>query len=243
MGVWIIKSKTNILAKVILLLKMSTNAPEIVEKQLSELQKSLYRYRNGETVSLMEKEGIRYGKNYGLRFAEILEVARAFDRNHEFAGVLRTLDVREYQLIAMLLDDWSVYRPEEVVALCSAFRYQEEAEFAARYALAQDAGGWEICQLLMVAAEKYARMTGNLLLARLSMAVAGGPPDGAKYISLLRRQLAGLDSFDRSIAVCASALAKVSEANRQLIEELVKELKNSNERQLLLVAYEIEIRL
>lgn len=222
---------------------MQTNAPEIPDGLLSKLRRSLYRYRNGEMVALMEKEGILYGKSYGLRFAEIKEVAGSFTRNHLFAVALREFDIREYQLIALLLDEWEGYRPEEIVVLCKAFKYQEQAEFAAKYAFGGYPGGWEICQLLLEAPEKYARMTGNLLLARLSIEVAGGPPDSAKYIQLLRGQLAGIDSFDRSIAVCAAALAAMSPANRQQIAALVEELKNRNERTLLLIAYEIEIRL
>ncbi|MCF8295141.1 MAG: hypothetical protein K9I34_03670 [Bacteroidales bacterium] len=220
-------------------------AKEVNPFKLEEifLRKQLYRYRNGQIVELMENQGIRYAVNYGLRYAEILSIAEVMPRNQAFSSHLFKSEIREFKMISHLLEEFDKESEHDILEKCKAFQYQEQAEFVARHAYAEYPQAWNLCQLLLQENTGYARMTGNLLLARLSHSQAFGYPENNQFSELLIRQSDQMESFDRSLAIAATALAKLDEHARHKIIQWVGQMRTRSERHLLLLAYEIELGL
>lgn len=74
-----------------------------VQKQVQEIKQMIYLKMNGVTVEQMEKNGIRYAKNYGVSLPEIKQLSGRYTENMVLARALWGERIRETMLLATFL--------------------------------------------------------------------------------------------------------------------------------------------
>lgn len=93
------------------------------------LMKSMRRERNGAVADAMCTS--RSGLNYGVSLPTVREIARAEEKDYDFAKMLWTQDVRELRLAALHIADPEQLTAEEFALWAEGIRDEELAEEAA----------------------------------------------------------------------------------------------------------------
>jgi hypothetical protein len=221
---------------------MNDNSPDY-SKVLISLKRKFFRYRNGQVVDLMQQAGCHHTMSYGLNHQNILNIARSMEKDHLLAEHLFRKEIREFQLISFLLEDFEKQSLTSIITKIESVNHSEYIEFSVRYVYANHPEAWNLCQLLVQSKHYYARMAGNLLLARLSQISRElFLPDFDFEVSL-RLQIQQCISFDRPLALALAAWSTLSKDYTPQVMKIIDELRTRNERHLLLMAEEISTRM
>lgn len=212
-------------------------------KVLINLKRKFYRYRNGQVVELMSQGGCDHPVSYGLNHQNLLNIAAGMPKDQDLSEHLFLQSVREFQLLSFLLEDYSVTDLEDIRKKLETVKHLEYIEFGVRYGYESHPQAWKLCQLLMKSDYTYARMAGNLLLARLSQSVVYEGENHPEFENELMSQLQECVSFDRPLALAVAGWLNLSEDNQQKLPNILSLLRTSGERSLLLMAEEIATRM
>lgn len=210
---------------------------------LINLKRKFYRYRNGQVVELMSQGGCDHPVSYGLSHQNLLNIASGMMKDQDFSDHLFGQSVREFQLLSFLLEDHSRMSLAEIVRKLEAINHLEYIEFGVRYAYEKHPEGWTLCQLLMQSAHPYARMAGNLLLARLSHSIERNGESHSEFETELMQQLQNCASFDRPLALAIAGWLSLSDENQRKLPEILHILRTREDRSMLLMAEEISTRI
>lgn len=212
-------------------------------KVLINLKRKFYRYRNGQVVDLMNQGGCMYAFSYGLNHQNLLNIASGMPKDQALAKHLFEQSVREFQLLSFLLEDYSLINLNDILQKMESVTHLEYAEFAVRYGYEKHPDAWSLCQLLMKSKAGYARMAGNLLLARLSQSVNYDCGSHSELESELMNQLQSGAAFDRPLALAVAGWLTLSAENRSKMPHILETLRTRGEQSLLLMAEEISTRM
>lgn len=104
----------------------------MIEEQVKSIRVRLRLAMNGVISSSMREKGIRYRLNFGVPLPEIREIARAYSPDPELAAALWKEDIREFKILATLLQPAASFSCEEALAWVKEIPYPEIAEQASR---------------------------------------------------------------------------------------------------------------
>lgn len=104
----------------------------MIEEQIKSIRVRLRLAMNGVISSSMREKGIRYRLNFGVPLPEIREIARAYPPDSQLAAALWKEDIREFKILATLLQPAASFTCEEAMAWVKEIPYPEIAEQASR---------------------------------------------------------------------------------------------------------------
>lgn len=161
----------------------------MIQEQIKSIRVRLRLAMNGVISSSMREKGIRYRLNFGVPLPEIREIARAYSPDPQLADALWKEDIREFKILATLLQPAASFPRQEAMAWVKEIPYPEIAEQASRNLFskmeAPDRFAADLFDLAEEAAQKegkgspYVRQVAFLTLAH---ALATGlllPPTGS----------------------------------------------------------------
>lgn len=161
---------------------------ELIKEIRTELRLSM----NGVVSQSMREKGIVYKLNFGVELPRLKELARRHGKNHELAQALWKEDIREFKILAGMLQPVDTFFPEIADIWVEDIRYPEIAELTCmnlfQYLPYAPAKAFE----WMADGREYFETCGFLLAARLF----------AKGLGLSER--AEMEFFDQASAVLQS---------------------------------------
>lgn len=104
-----------------------------IESELKKVKKEIYLSMNGVCAEEMAQKGIIYDQNYGVRFIRIKELALKHTPNFELAERLWYQNIREMQLLALLLMPVEEFSYENALEWNERITTIELAEIASFY--------------------------------------------------------------------------------------------------------------
>lgn len=97
---------------------------ELIREIRTELRLSM----NGVVSQSMREKGIAYKLNFGVELPRLKELAARYGKNHELAQALWKEDVREFKILAGMLQPVDTFFPEIADIWVEDIRYPEIAE-------------------------------------------------------------------------------------------------------------------
>ena len=76
---------------------------EDTTEKLKELKSQLRLFMNGVVSQSMRDKGLVYKLNFGVEYSRIKEIASGYEKNHDLAQALWKEDIREFKILAGLL--------------------------------------------------------------------------------------------------------------------------------------------
>lgn len=104
----------------------------MIEEQLKSIRTRLRLAMNGVISTSMREKGIRYRLNFGVPLPEIRTIAAAYTPDAGLAAALWKEDIREFKILATLLQPSAAFTPEQAVGWVKEIPYPEIAEQASR---------------------------------------------------------------------------------------------------------------
>lgn len=99
-----------------------------MQNTLKEIENDLRRAMNGVIANSMREKGIVYKLNFGVALPEIKEIARKYDKDAALAEALWQEDIREFNILATLLQPVDSFSSDQAKRWISEIPYQEVAE-------------------------------------------------------------------------------------------------------------------
>lgn len=112
--------------------QMTTTHSPMIAEQLKSIRTRLRLAMNGVISASMREKGIRYRLNFGVPLPEIRAIAAAYTPDAGLAAALWKEDIREFKILATLLQPSASFTNEEAVAWVKEIPYPEIAEQASR---------------------------------------------------------------------------------------------------------------
>lgn len=103
-----------------------------MQEEIREIRQQLRAAMNGVTATSMREKGIFYRMNFGVSYPEIKVIARRHEPSVELASVLWREDVREFKILATLLQPADAFPSSEADRWVREIPYLEIAEHCAR---------------------------------------------------------------------------------------------------------------
>lgn len=100
----------------------------MIEDEIREIRIQLRRAMNGVTSTSMREKGINYALNFGVSIPEIKQIAATHEPNAELAEALWKEDIREFKILATLLQPVDTFTHEQVQQWVEEIPYLEIAE-------------------------------------------------------------------------------------------------------------------
>lgn len=134
---------------------------ELIREIRTELRLSM----NGPVSQSMREKGVVYKLNFGVELPRLKELASRYGKNHELAQSLWKEDIREFKILAAMIQPVDTFYPEIADIWVEEIRYPEIAELTCMnlfqylpYApakafewIADDREYFETCGLLLAA--------------------------------------------------------------------------------------------
>lgn len=142
----------------------------MIEEQLKSIRTRLRLAMNGVISTSMREKGIRYRLNFGVPLPEIRTIAAAYTPDAGLAAALWKEDIREFKILATLLQPSAAFTPEQAVGWVKEIPYPEIAEQASRNLFSKIEASDRLVEMLfdLSATEScpYARQVAFLTLAQ-----------------------------------------------------------------------------
>lgn len=142
----------------------------MIEEQLKSIRTRLRLAMNGVISTSMREKGIRYRLNFGVPLPEIRAIAGAYTPDADLAAALWKEDIREFKILATLLQPPASFTPEQAVGWIKEIPYPEIAEQASRNLFSKMEAADRLVGMLFELSEKetcpYARQVAFLTLAQ-----------------------------------------------------------------------------
>lgn len=99
-----------------------------MQEKIKEIRTRLRLGMNGVVSQSMREKGVVYKLNFGLLLPQIREIAASFSKEAALAGALWKEDIREFKILATLLQPEEEYQWNDALQWISQIPYQEIAE-------------------------------------------------------------------------------------------------------------------
>lgn len=117
---------------------------ETLNKEISQIKNKIMLSMNGICAETMLNSGFNYGKNFGVSWNRLCEIASSFEQNYDLAIRLWNIDIRETKLIAtkicppeMLdgnnINDWISEINNSELAEISAIMFAKNTQLTKNY--------------------------------------------------------------------------------------------------------------
>lgn len=100
----------------------------MVEDKVKEIRNSLRLAMNGVVSTSMREKGVVYKLNFGVSYPEIKQIAASFEQDAELAAALWKEDIREFKILASMLQPVAVFTNEQAKQWIKEIPYPEIAE-------------------------------------------------------------------------------------------------------------------
>ncbi len=120
---------------------------------------------NGVVSASMRGQGIAYKLNFGVSLPKIKEIASYYPKDAALAGYLWEQDVREFKILATLLQPWESFTKEQAERWVAGIRYQEIAEQYCKNLMQHLPFAQEIAADWIFCDKEYTAVCGFLLYA------------------------------------------------------------------------------
>lgn len=108
----------------------------MLQDQLREIRTQLRMAMNGVISTSMREKGVVYKLNFGVPLPEIKQIAARHESNSELAAALWKEDIREFKLLAPLLQPVGEFSFKQAEQWVKEIPYLEIAEQCSRTLLA-----------------------------------------------------------------------------------------------------------
>lgn len=137
-----------------------------MQDRLREIRQRLRLAMNGVVAASMREKGVVYKLNFGVPVPELRQIAASYEKDAALAATLWKKDIREFKILAILLQPAEELSVAEARRWVKAIPYPEIAELAARYLFSRMPGAdaWAL-DLLEQEGDKYAVQVAFLTLA------------------------------------------------------------------------------
>ncbi len=140
------------------------NNGDKIKEELREIRVSLRLAMNGVISSSMRDKGMHYKLNFGVPLLEVKQIAGRYHSDSELAAALWKEDIREFKLLAPLLQPVNQYSRETALEWISEIPYPEIAEQCSRYLFAELPDAYPLALSLFDRPDlKYARFVAFLI--------------------------------------------------------------------------------
>lgn len=99
-----------------------------MQEKIKAIRTHLRLGMNGVVSQSMREKGVVYKLNFGLLLPQIRKIAASFEKEPALAGALWKEDIREFKILATLLQPEEEYRWDDALQWISQIPYQEIAE-------------------------------------------------------------------------------------------------------------------
>lgn len=100
----------------------------MIEDEIKEIRIQLRRAMNGVTSTSMREKGVHYKLNFGVPIPEIKQIAATHEPNAALAEALWKEDIREFKILATLLQPVDTFTNEQAERWIEKIHYLEIAE-------------------------------------------------------------------------------------------------------------------
>lgn len=155
-----------------------------LHEEIKMIRVELRSIMNGVTAASMREKGVHYKINFGASVPDIQRIASQHQLNAELARILWDEDIREFKILATMLQPAEAFTVEEAINWINAIPYLEIAEHCCRNLFSKMTQANELISKLFQKEEvPHARMVAflvgvNLLAQKKNM-------DGATVSMLL----------------------------------------------------------
>ena len=104
----------------------------MVEDKIKEIRKCLRLAMNGVISSSMREKGVVYKLNFGVPYPEIKQIAASFEQDDELASALWKEDIREFKIMATLLQPVESFTCERAKEWIKEIPHLEIAEYCSK---------------------------------------------------------------------------------------------------------------
>lgn len=139
-----------------------------MQNELRTIRTQLRLAMNGVIATSMREKGMKYKLNFGVPIPEIREIAKLHTPDSDLAAALWKEDIREFKIIATLLQPADAFSLEQALQWVQEIPYPEIAEQASRNLFSRIPDAQKLInRLLSEENSRYARMVAFLVGARL----------------------------------------------------------------------------
>lgn len=139
-----------------------------MENELRAIRTQLRLAMNGVIAASMREKGMTYKLNFGVPLPEIREIAKLHTPDAALAGALWKEDIREFKIIATLLQPVDAFSLEQARQWVREIPYPEIAEQASRNLFSRLPEAEKLVKILLSEEKStYARTVAFLVGARL----------------------------------------------------------------------------
>lgn len=212
----------------------------ILETKWQEIRQKIKSFQSGATAEGMYANPQEEWINFGLDIRQIISIARTSEADESLAQYLQTKKIREAQILALFLIPSASVSPASIAKWSQSLMHQEQAEVWVQYILQDLADAWTLCLPLLEQENYFARMTGNILTAKLATRIA--IPNGFA-LPLSHRIITSAFNethFNRSIAFALAQLYLHYPESRESVVQFINETGQSSQRNLPWIAEEIK---
>ena len=103
---------------------------ETLNKEISQIKNKIMLSMNGICAEKMQNSGFNYGKNFGVSWDRLCEIASAYEQNWDLAIRLWNIDIRETKLIATKICSPEMLNEKNIYEWISGINNSELAEKA-----------------------------------------------------------------------------------------------------------------
>lgn len=105
----------------------------VAEKQVKAIRRQLRLAMNGVVSTSMREKGMVYALNYGVPYLEVKRIAAGYEPDADLAAALWREDIREFKLLAALLQPPATFTQEQAWQWAAEIRYTEPAELCSKH--------------------------------------------------------------------------------------------------------------
>ena len=124
---------------------------------------------NGMVSQSMREKGMEYKLNFGIEYPRIKEIAAGYEPDHELAQALWKENIREFKILAGLLQPADTFYPEIADIWIEDMDYPELAEYTVMNLFQRLPYASEVVFRWMADEREMFQLCGFLLMARLLM--------------------------------------------------------------------------
>jgi len=133
----------------------------------AQIKKEIEIKENGVVAEIMKKSGFNYEQIFGVSINELKQIAQKYYPNSELADKLRKTNIREYLLMADMLENKEKLSPEKALEIVSQIPNNEIAEQICLNMLIDIEFSTEIWTKWIKSQNKFVKITGYLLASNL----------------------------------------------------------------------------
>lgn len=202
-----------------------------LEDKIKDIRTQLRLAMNGVVSHSMRQKGVNYRLNFGVDLPTLKQMAPRWDKDHELAQSLWREDIREFKILAGLLQPLESFTPELATEWAKSVGQKEIAEITAMHLFQQVPFAFELSFRWIAHPDEMVQICGYLTFSRILNTCA--ELDERASNEFLSQSLSSMkdDSYalqSASFLALRKFLAKSSK-HRSYIKPLLTTFKHSSE--------------